>query len=116
MPQLGLQQISLTLQVLGPQGMLTGTLGAPHSGLQTPPGGVQMPQTSLQQISPSGHVRHPQRTGCATRACGSTSGPASSGGGEAGASFAAASMTGSNVVGSASGGSGGPPACALDGG
>ena len=49
MPQLGLQHTSVTLQVLIPQGVLTGEDGAPQKTLvQAPPGGVQTPQLALQ--------------------------------------------------------------------
>jgi hypothetical protein len=49
-PQLGLQQTSPTLQVLIPQGALTGEDGAPQKTLvHSPPGGVQTPQLGLQQ-------------------------------------------------------------------
>ena len=48
MPQLRLQQISLTLQVLRPQGTLIGTDGAPQKSGQVPPGSTQKLQFQLQ--------------------------------------------------------------------
>jgi hypothetical protein len=63
-PQLGLQQISATLQVLGPHGMLTGWAGAPQKSEHVSPGRTQVLQFQLQHCCPSGQVRHPQRTGC----------------------------------------------------
>jgi hypothetical protein len=48
-PQLGLQQTSPMLQVLIPQGVLTGEVGAPQKTLvHVPPGGVHTPQLGLQ--------------------------------------------------------------------
>jgi len=56
-PQLGLQQISDTLHVLGPQGALTGRLGEPHESEHVSPGETQMLHAQLQHSWPSGHVR-----------------------------------------------------------
>jgi hypothetical protein len=50
MPQLGLQHRSPTLQVLGPQGWLSGTICMPHTVCeQRSPGAVHVPQLGLQQ-------------------------------------------------------------------
>ncbi len=51
MPQLGLQQISPTLQVFIPQGTLYGYWMALSHGVvsQSTPAGAQMPQLGLQQ-------------------------------------------------------------------
>src|SRR5260221_3756807 len=63
MPQLGLQHTSVTLQVLIPQGVLTGDDGAPQKTLvQAPPGGVQTPQLGLQHTWSDGQLTGPQGT------------------------------------------------------
>jgi hypothetical protein len=49
MPQLALQQTSDTLHVLGPQGVLAGTMGAPQKMGHVSPGETQVLQFQLQQ-------------------------------------------------------------------
>ena len=63
-PQLALQQTCPTLQVLIPQGRLTGIVGPPWQARasQAAPGAAQMPQLALQQTCPTLHVLGPQLT------------------------------------------------------
>jgi hypothetical protein len=67
-PQLALQQTSVTLHVLGPHCALMGTVGAPQKSGHVSPGNVHVLQFQLQHRWPAAQMRHPQRMGWAAGA------------------------------------------------